>query len=107
MLGEDVGLDGTRVPAAQLHRVEGTLEIETRGEAVQHVELVKRETVAGDVYDVWDVVTDKDRFWVLSNLTNLYSQKFFPSLDFTISFHVGLMLRMRSGGRSDLGRILS
>jgi hypothetical protein len=99
------------IPAADMGRYRSTrdpdseqgvvryVEIEARGEKVEHVELVKRETVAGGVYDVWDVVTDKDRYWVLSNLTNLYSQKLFPSLDFTLSFHVGLMMRIRSGAR--------
>ena len=32
-------------------------------------------------------------------LTNLYSQKHFPSLDYTLSFHIGLMMRLKS--RSD------
>lgn len=69
---------------------------QARDETVQHVELVKREIVLGDPYDIWDVTTDKDRWWVITNLTNLYSQKYFPSLDYTISFHVGLMARLRS-----------
>jgi hypothetical protein len=43
-----------------------------------------------------DVTTDKNRWWVITNLTNLYLQKYFPSLDYTISFHVGLMMRLRS-----------
>jgi hypothetical protein len=60
------------------------------------VERVKREIVLGDVYDIWDVTTDKDRWWVITNLTNLYSQRYFPSLDYTISFHIGLMARLRS-----------
>lgn len=68
-------------------------------EAIQHVERVKREVILGDVYDIWDVTTDKDRWWVITNLTNLYSQKHFPSLDYTLSFHIGLMARLRS--RSD------
>src|SRR6266849_6108298 len=72
------------------------VEIEASGEKVQHVEKVKREIVLGDAYDVWDVTTDKDRWWVITNLTNLYSQRHFPSLDYTISFHVGLMMRLRS-----------
>lgn len=33
---------------------------------------------------------------MITNLTNLYSQKYFPSLDFTLSLHIGLMMRMRS-----------
>ena len=29
-------------------------------------------------------------------MTNLYSQEYFPSLDYTFSFHLGLMMRLRS-----------
>lgn len=72
------------------------IEIEARGETVQHVELVRREQVLGDNYEIWDVVTDKDRWWVITNLTNLYSQTHFPTLDYTLSFHIGLMMRLRS-----------
>lgn len=68
-------------------------------EVVHHVELIKREVVVGDAYEIWDVKTDKDRWWVITNLTNLYSQKHFPSLDYTLSFHIGLMMRLKS--RSD------
>lgn len=50
----------------------------------------------GDRFEIWDVTTDKNRWWVITNLTNLYSQKHFPSLDYTFSFHVGLMMRLRS-----------
>ena len=72
------------------------VEGQARDETVQHVERVKREVVLGDVYEIWDVTTDKDRWWVITNLTNLYSQKHFPSLDYTLSFHIGLMARLRS-----------
>lgn len=66
-----------------------------RGEEfVQHLELVKTEFVLGRQYDVWDVHTDKQRWWVLTNLTNLYPQEHFPSLDYTLSFHIGLMQRL-------------
>ena len=65
---------------------------------------MKEEVVIGDLYEIWDVVTDKNRWWVVTNPTNLYSQKHFPSLDYTLSFHIGLMMRVRSrpeGARSD------
>lgn len=75
------------------------VEIQARDEAVQHVERIKQEIILGDVYQIWDVVTDKDRYWVITNLTNLYSQNHFPSLDYTLSFHIGLMMRLRN--RSD------
>src|SRR4030095_16477567 len=72
------------------------VEGQARDEVVQHVERVKREIVLGDVFDIWDVTTDKDRWWVITNLTNLYSQRHFPSLDYTLSFHIGLMARLRN-----------
>jgi hypothetical protein len=68
-------------------------------ETIQHVEKIKQEIVLGETYEIWDVTTDKDRWWVITNLTNLYSQRHFPSLDYTLSFHIGLMMRLRS--RSD------
>lgn len=69
---------------------------QARDETVRHVERVKQEIVLGDPYDIWDVTTDKDRWWVITNPTNLYSQRHFPSLDYTLSFHIGLMMRVRS-----------
>jgi hypothetical protein len=69
---------------------------EARDEIVQHVERVTVEYVMGTSYEIWDVTTDKDRWWVITNLTNLYSQRHFPSMDYTLSFHVGLMMRVRS-----------
>jgi hypothetical protein len=69
---------------------------QARDEDVQHVEKIKTEYVLGDAYEIWDVTTDKNRWWVITNLTNLYSQKHFPSLDYTLSFHVGLMMRLKS-----------
>lgn len=70
-------------------------------ETVQHVEKVKTEYVMGDAFEIWDVTTDKERWWVITNLTNLYSQKHFPSLDYTLSFHIGLMMRLRSRDSGD------
>jgi hypothetical protein len=69
-------------------------------ETVQNVEKIKQEVVLGDLYEIWDVTTDKDRWWVITNLTNLYSQRHFPSLDYTLSFHIGLMMRLRSRSAS-------
>lgn len=71
------------------------VEYESR-ERVEHAELIKTEYIAGEPYEVWDVVTEGDRWWVITNITNLYSQRHFPSLDYTLSFHVGLMMRMAS-----------
>ncbi|GLS33497.1 hypothetical protein SAMN04488498_12564 [Mesorhizobium albiziae] len=72
------------------------VEGQARDETVQNVERVKTEYVMGEPYEIWDVSTDKDRWWVITNMTNLYSQRHFPSLDYTLSFHVGLMMRVAS-----------
>ena len=75
------------------------VEIEAHDEKVEHIEKIKEEIVLADRYQIWDVTTDKNRWWVITNLTNLYSQKHFPSLDYTLSFHIGLMMRLRSRPR--------
>ncbi len=75
------------------------VEGQARDETIKHVEKIKSEIVLGDIYEIWDVTTDKDRWWVITNLTNLYSQKYFPSMDYTLSFHIGLMTRLQN--RSD------
>lgn len=74
---------------------------QARDETVLNVERVKTEYVLGVPYEMWDVATDKDRWWVITNATNLYSQRHFPSLDYTLSFHVGLMARVMSNGASE------
>ena len=72
------------------------VESQAGDETVQHVERVKIEYVMRTPYEMWDVTTDRDRWWVVTNHTNLYSQRHFPSLDYTLSFHVGLMTRLAS-----------
>lgn len=53
-----------------------------------------RVRVVGQEYNVWDVETDKNRWWVVTNPTNLYDQSEFRSMDYVLSFHVGLMHRV-------------
>src|ERR1035437_2129537 len=93
---EEIGrYSAERDPDAE-QDIENYVHGQARDETVLRVERVKTEYVMGDPYEIWDVTTDKNRWWVISNLTNLYSQKHFPSLDYTLSFHVGLMMRIRS-----------
>jgi hypothetical protein len=65
-------------------------------ERVVHLEKVASERVYGKRHDVWDVHTNRRRWWVVTDPTNLYAQKDFPSLDYILSFHVGLMARVSS-----------
>jgi len=69
-------------------------------ENVKHLEKIKSEKVLGTRYDVWDVFTDKGRWWVISNPMNLYSHEHSPSLDYTLSFHIGLTARIAANSRT-------
>src|SRR5260370_42379235 len=53
-----------------------------------------REAVLHTRHDVWDIHTNKDRWWVITGGTNLYSQEQFPNMDLALTFHVGLILRI-------------
>jgi hypothetical protein len=79
------------------------VESQARGEKVLHAEKVKSERILGSVHDCWDVHTNKDPYWVIKSPSNLYSHHYFPSLDFTLSFHVGVCARIaaRSRGAPD------
>lgn len=71
---------------------------------VTFLEKVQTEYVLGEAHDCWNVQTKQRRWWVITNPTNLYSQELFPSLDYTITFHLGLMLRLstkRKGTEDD------
>ncbi len=74
------------------------------GEKVAYLEKVATERLFDRDLDAWDVHTDRGRWWVITSPTNLYSQELFPSLDYTISFHIGLTTRImaqRQGTATD------
>jgi hypothetical protein len=54
---------------------------------------------------VWDVHTNVDRWWVITNPTNLYSQEQFPNMDLAVTFHVGLCLRVPRSEKSKLSEL--
>ena len=79
----------------ETQKIKEYVEWQTHGaEKVLHAEKVASERVFGREYDVWDVHTDKERWWVVTSPTNLYSQTLMPSLDYTLSFHIGVMARV-------------
>jgi hypothetical protein len=61
---------------------------------VTFLQKVYSEAVLNTCHDVWDIHTNKDRWWVITGGTNLYSQQQFPSMDLALTFHIGLMLRI-------------
>ena len=77
-------------------RIRDYVEWQAKDEKVSHAERVSTEFVLGRRLDAWDVRTDKGRWWVITSPTNLYSHELFPSLDYTLSFHVGVTTRMMS-----------
>lgn len=64
------------------------------GEVVRSAERVHVEHVGGRTYEIWDVRTRRQRWWVITNLTNLYLQRDHPSMDQALSMHIGLMERL-------------
>lgn len=74
--------------------IQGYMAWQAKDEQVLHLEMLTAERVFGRELKVWDVHTDRNRWWVITNPTNLYSQKLFPSLDYTLSFHIGVTARM-------------
>ena len=61
---------------------------------VTFMQKVYSEAVANTRHDVWDIHTNKDRWWVITGGTNLYSQEQFPNMDLALTFHIGLILRI-------------
>jgi hypothetical protein len=89
-----------QAPDHQRHEISDYVEWQVNKGAdtnykVVHLERIKSEVVLGTEHVVWDVHTDEPgRWWVVTGPTNLYSQEAFPSLDYTLSFHVGVMARV-------------
>ena len=61
---------------------------------VTFMQKVYSEAVLNTRHDVWDIHTNKDRWWVITARTNLYSQEQFPNMDLALTFHIGLNLRI-------------
>jgi len=71
-------------------------------ESIELVQKVYSEQVHAVRHDIWDVHTDRGRWWVITTPTNLYSQDQFPNMDLALTFHVGLCLRIPRSERQSL-----
>jgi hypothetical protein len=69
---------------------------------VEFLQKVYVENVLSHQHAVWDVHTNIDRWWVITNPTNLYSQEQFPNMDLAVTFHVGLCLRIPRADKTKL-----
>lgn len=68
-------------------------------ERVNLVQKVYLERLHGVTHEIWDVHSDKQRWWVITEPTNLYSQTQFPNMDLALTFHVGLCFRIPRSDR--------
>lgn len=93
------GLVLNRDPFAEAE-IRAYVESQSPGEQVQHLERVATEHVNGHRYDVWDVALPSGRWWVITAPTNLYPQEYFPSLDYTLSLHIGVTARVLARDRT-------
>ena len=84
-------LDATQ---EELDHVLGYMASQAPDLTVEFAQKVYAENVLEHRHDVWDVHTNVDRWWVITNPTNLYSQAQFPDMDLAVTFHVGLCLRI-------------
>src|ERR1700736_421328 len=84
-------LDATQ---EELDHVLGYMASQAPDLTVEFALKVYAENVLDHRHDVWDVHTNVDRWWVITNPTNLYSQAQFPNMDLAVTFHVGLCLRI-------------
>jgi hypothetical protein len=67
---------------------------EALDEVVHLAQKVYSEQLHTVTHDIWDVHTDRGRWWVITNPTKLYSQDQFPNMDLALTFHIGLCMRI-------------
>jgi hypothetical protein len=72
---------------------------------VEFVQKVYSENVLHVRHDVWDVHTNVDRWWVVTEPMNLYAQEQFQNVDLALTFHIGLCLRIPRSDRQKLSEI--
>lgn len=75
-------------------RILGYMSAQDPDETVELAQKVYSEQLHTVRHDIWDVHTDRRRWWVITNPMNLYSQEQFPNMDLALTFHIGLCLRI-------------
>lgn len=69
---------------------------------VESAQRLYSERLSASTHDIWDVHTRRGRWWVVTNPTNLYSQKQFPNMDLALTFHIGSCVRMPRTERTEV-----
>ncbi len=69
---------------------------------VKIVQKVGSHRIIGHVHDVYDVHTKSNRWWVITDPTNLYLQTDFPQSEQALIFHLGLGMFMAERSRANM-----
>ncbi|MGA2590917.1 MAG: hypothetical protein ABSH32_13445 [Bryobacteraceae bacterium] len=95
------------LPATQkeIEHVTRYMRSQAPGLTVELVQKVYSENVLNVRHDVWDVHTNADRWWVITEPMYLYAQEQFPNMDLALTFHIGLCLRIPRSERQKLSEI--
>ncbi len=89
----------------EIEHVTEYMRSQAPGLTVEFVQKVYSENVLNVRHDVWDVHTNVDRWWVITEPMNLYAQEQFPNMDLALTFHIGLSLRIPRSDRQKLSEI--
>src|SRR6266404_5330550 len=89
----------------EIERVTEFMRSQASDLTVEFVQKIYSENVLHVRHDVWDVHTNVDRWWVITEPTNLYSQEQFPNMDLALTFHIGLCLRVPRSERQKLSAL--
>ncbi len=82
----------TELPEHEERRIQQYVDGQLRDpdDLVTLVQKVGERRVLTGKHELYDVHTAKGRWWVITNLTNLYSQEDFPQLDMAFTYHLGV-----------------
>src|SRR5688572_662643 len=89
----------------EIEHVRAYMQSEAPNLTVTFLQKVYGENVLHVRHDVWDVHTDVDRWWVITEPMNLYAQNQFPNMDLALTFHMGLCLRIPRSERQKLSEL--
>lgn len=77
-------------------------QIRDEDDPVTLVQRVGSRRAAGRSHDLYDVHTKKGRWWVITDITNLYSQEAFPSIEMAFTYHLGIGIVLSERSRTEV-----
>jgi hypothetical protein len=71
---------------------------------VTFVQKLGTRKVVGRTHALFDVRTERGRWWVITEPTNLYSQEDFRSIEVALTYHLGIEVMLAERGRKEFRR---